>query len=181
MVKTALVTSLYVSAAWTLLVSYQLFTLTAVTTIITHVNMIWPSVGAWLSLKTDMLVFIYAFAWIFLLSSVIPSVMLGKERSVLTQFFVCLTLTFVAFVVQDYLINLEGSPIDQLSILATVFHNPLLAAAYLLTPYLLMLTLDLRSRKLRKRKEALKKIIEDYSHNEVADKNTQQSNLPQQD
>lgn len=54
-----------------------------------------------MSLRIDLIVFVYAFAWVFLLSSVIPSVILGRERGVLVQFVVCLILTFVAFVVQD--------------------------------------------------------------------------------
>lgn len=79
--KTALLAPLYVSVAWTFLVSYQLFTQTAVSTLVAYVNMIWPAVGGWLSLRIDLIVFVYAFAWVFLLSSVIPSVILGRERS----------------------------------------------------------------------------------------------------
>jgi len=120
--------------------------------------MFWPSVGAWLSFRMDIIVFIYAFAWIFVLSSVIPSAILGKERSVLAQFFVCLTLTFVAFMVQDALNTYGGGLADQLLSLATLFYNPFLAVGYLLMPYLVMLVLDIRARKRQKKKEELEKI-----------------------
>jgi hypothetical protein len=176
---TVVVTPLYISIAWTLMVSYQLFTQIAVTTVITHINIIWPSIGALLSFRTDMLVLIYAFAWVFLLSSVIPSVILGKERGVLVQFFVCLTLTLVAFAVQNVLTTFGSRPIDQLFSLAASFHNPFLATAYLLIPYLLMLMLDIRSRKRRKGKEPLKKLAGTYSDDAATgNQNAQQDYSP---
>jgi hypothetical protein len=150
--KAVLATPLYVSVAWTLMVSYQLFTQTAVATTLTYLNMIWPSLGAWLVSRMDVIVFLYAFAWVFVLSSVIPSVILGKERSVLVQFFVCLTLTFVAFLIQDTLVN-SGRPIDQILSIAELFNNPFIAMSYLSMPILLMLMLDIRSRRRKKRIE----------------------------
>jgi hypothetical protein len=160
--KAALTTPLYISVAWTLMVSYQLFTQTAVTTFISYVNLFWPSLGAWLSSRIDIMVFVYAFAWVFVLSSAIPSVILGRERSVLIQFFVCLTLTFVAFVVQDIITTYGGQLNNQLLSLATLFNNPFLAVIYLLTPYLIMLTLDIRSRRRQKKKKELERITTAY-------------------
>ena len=49
----------------------------------------------------DVMVFVHAFASVFVLSSLIPSVILGKERSVLIQFLVCLTLAFIAVSFMD--------------------------------------------------------------------------------
>lgn len=163
--KAILITPFYISIAWTLMISYQLFTQTAVTTVATYVGMFFPSLNAWLFSRIEMLVFIYAFAWVFLLSSVIPSVMLGKERSVLVQFSVCLTLTFLAFLVQDAFKSYVGEPIEQLFSLATFLSNPFLATCYLIAPYLFMLTLDIRSRKRQKKKEALKEITDIYLQN----------------
>lgn len=162
LVRTAIATPIYISVAWTLMVSYQFFTRTAVTTVIRHINMFWPSLGGWLAYRIDVLVFIYAFAWVFVLSSVIPSVLLGKERSVLIQFFVCLTLTFVAFMVQDALATYGGGPTEQLFGLVALFYNPFLAVVYLLMPYLLMLTIDIRSRRKRKKDEELKEVTSIY-------------------
>ena len=81
LVKAALMTPAYLSVAWVLMVSYQIFTQTAVETVVTSLNLYFPTVGAWLLLRMDMIVFIYAFAWVFVLSSIIPTLILGKERS----------------------------------------------------------------------------------------------------
>lgn len=99
------------------------------------------------------MVFIHAFAWIFVLSSVIPSVILGKGRGVLVQFFLCLTLVFVAFLVEETLTFMMGiQPIRQLGTLLTWLQNPIFAGAYLSVPYLFMLYLDIHSRRKRKDK-----------------------------
>jgi hypothetical protein len=160
--KAALMTPLYISVAWTLMVSYQLFTQTAVTTVTTYINIFWPSVGAWLVSRMDMIVFIHAFAWVFLLSSAIPSIILGKGKGVLTQFFVCLTLTFSAFIVQDALTTYGGKSIGQIFSLAVLFHNPFLATAYLSMPYLLMLASDIHSRRKQKKDERIENITAVY-------------------
>jgi len=144
--KATVTAPLYVCVAWTLIISYQLFTQTAVYSVITLLNAFWPSVGSWLILRIDTVVFIHAFAWIFVLSSVIPSVILGKGRSVLVQFFLCLTLVLVATLVEDAL-KVMMEPIYQLGSVLTWLRNPILAGVYLSVPYLFMLYLDIRSRK----------------------------------
>ena len=151
--KAAIATPLYLSVAWSLMISYQLFTQTAVATVIAALSTIWPSVAAWMSTRSETIIFIYAFAWVFVLSSVIPSVLLGKGRSVLIQFIVCLTLTFAAFIIQDLLAAYAGRSIDQLFSLATLFQNPILATGYLLMPYVLMISLDMRARQKNKHHE----------------------------
>ncbi|UCE43401.1 MAG: hypothetical protein JSV57_03275 [Candidatus Bathyarchaeota archaeon] len=151
--KAAVATPLYISFAWTLMVSYQFFTQTAVTTVIAFVGELWPLGGAWLISRIEMIIFIYAFSWVFLLSSAIPSVILGKEKGVLVQFFVCLTLTFAAFVIQDILATYVSGPIKQLFSLAVLFQNPVLAVGYLSIPYVLMLIFDVHSRRKRRKEE----------------------------
>jgi len=115
----------------------------------------------------DMIVFIDAFAWVFVLSSAIPSVILGKERSVLVQFFVCLALTFLVFMVLDVISNYGQGPMDQLLSFAVLFSNPLFAGLYLSMPYVLMLVLDMHSRKSRKKKEELDEVKTVYSDSTV--------------
>jgi len=150
--KAAIITPLYISVAWTLMTSYQLFTETTVTTVTIYINMYLPTIGAWLASKLDMIVFIHSFAWIFLLSSVIPALLLGKERGVLVQFGVCLTLAFLAFVVQDAVTTgLGNGALDQILGIEPLFQNPLLAAAYLMLPYLLMLGFDIRGKRKKQR------------------------------
>ncbi len=151
--KTALLTPLYISVAWTLMTSYQLFTETTVTSVTHFIQAYLPQVGLWLTARLDMVVFIHSFAWIFLLSSVIPSTLLGKERSVLMQFSVCLILAFLANIVQYALVDMGNGALDQILGLAPLFENPAIATAYLSMPYLMMLGLDMRNK--HKRQELL--------------------------
>jgi hypothetical protein len=148
MKRSVYLTPVYISVVWILMISYQLFTQTAVTTLVFNVSELIPQIGGWLISRLDMIIFIYAFAWVYLLSSVLPTVFLGKKCSVFIQFLVCLSLTFVAFVIQDGLIVLfEANAIDQILNLGIYFNNPVIAAGYLAIPYLLMIGLDLQTRK----------------------------------
>lgn len=134
--------------------TYQLFTETTVKSVTDFITIYLPTIGTWMADKLDMIVFIHSFAWIFLLSSVIPALLLGKQRGVLAQFGLCLTLAFLAFVIQDALAGFGGA-LDQARLgLAPLFHNTTLAAAYLSIPYLLMIGFDIQSR--RKRIEWMK-------------------------
>jgi hypothetical protein len=81
-------------------------------------------------------IFVHSFAWIFLLSSAILSLILGKERSVLIQFMICLTLTFLASVITDISAGLNGT-LDQIRGIASLFQNPVLTGVYLSLPCLL--------------------------------------------
>jgi hypothetical protein len=164
--KAVFITPLYLSVAWTLMISYQLFTQTAVETVVTQVNTFLPSIGIWLASRVDMVVFVYAFAWTFVLSSVIPALLLGKERGVLVQFFVCLTLTFLTFVLLDVLQNYAGTSLAQLLSFAFVFSNPILAGLYLALPYIVMIGLDVRARRKNKAKKASADFTETYVDSE---------------
>jgi hypothetical protein len=164
--KASFVTPLYLSVAWTLMISYQLFTETAVTTLVTQINTFIPSVGFWLSSRVDMVVFVYAFAWVFVLSSVIPSLLLGKEHGVLVQFVVCLTLTFLAFALVDIMEIYAGASLAQLLSFAFVFSNPVLAALYLSLPYVIMIGLDVRARRRNKAKKESEELTETYVDSE---------------
>jgi len=137
--------------------SYQLFTETTVKSVTVYINMYLPTIGVWMASKLDMIVFIHSFAWIFLLSSVIPALLLGKERGVLVQFGLCLTLAFLAFVIQDALVGLDGT-LDQILGLAPLFQNPLVAAAYLSLPYLLMLGFDIRGKRKKEKWVKVEKV-----------------------
>ncbi len=144
--KATLLTPVYISVAWTLMTSYQLFTQTTVESVTTFITTYLPTIGLWMTDKIDMIVFIHSFAWIFLLSSAIPALLLGKQRGVLAQFGLCLTLAFLTFVIQDVLAGFSGS-LNPILRLAHLFQDPWLAAAYLSMPYLLMLGFDIRSRR----------------------------------
>ena len=86
--KAVVITPVYFSFAWALILTYQLFTETAVNTIIRELYMFWPQIGVLLNTKIDAIVFVVAYSWVFLLSSVIPSKILGKRSGTIAQFFV---------------------------------------------------------------------------------------------
>jgi len=156
--KAVIITPLYISVAWILMTSYQLFTQTTVTTVTMYINMYLPTIGVWMASRSDMIVFIHSFAWIFLLSSVIPSLLLGKKRGVLVQFGVCLTLAFLANEVQYAVTDLGNGTLDQIFGLAPLFQNPLLAATYLSLPYLLMLGFDIRGKRKKEKWVKVEKV-----------------------
>jgi hypothetical protein len=162
--RSAYLTPVYISVVWILMISYQLFTQTAVTTLVSTINTFIPQIGGWLLSRLEMIIFIYAFAWVYLLSSVIPTVFLGKKCSVFIQFLVVLSLTFLAFVIQDGLIVLfDAETIDQILNLGIYFNNPAIAAGYLAIPYLLMIGLDLKDRK----KMAIEKKLREQVESEI--------------
>jgi hypothetical protein len=153
---------LYVSVAWILMVSYQMFTEIAVKSLINFINILCPFVGEWLIYRVGMIVFVSAFAWVFVLSSALPSVILGRERSVLAQFFVCLTLTFLAFIAFDSLKAYGGHVISYMLSFATLLENPFAALAYLSMPYIIMLVIDLQTRKRNRKRKALENVTNVY-------------------
>ena len=127
--------------------TYQFFTETTVRCVTQYILVFLPTVGNWLASRLDMIVFIHSFAWIFFLSSFLPSVILGKERGVLAQFALCLTLAFLAFIIQDVLTDMGFGALDQILGLAPLFQNPMLAITYLSVPYILMIAFDLQCRR----------------------------------
>ena len=145
--KWALATPLYTSSSWILMISCRLFTSKAVITSLEHINSLHPSIGSWLLSKSDMIIFIYAFAWIFVLSSVIPSLILGKNNGVLIQFIVVLILSLIPILIQDSIITIfGGKTIDQILDVTFLFTNPAVAFGYLFLPYLIMIIIDVRKR-----------------------------------
>jgi hypothetical protein len=151
--RAGLATPVYLSISWVLTVSYQLFTDTAVRSLASYFSLSSQTISVWLNSNIDVIIFVYAFTWIFVLSSVIPSVLLGKERSIFMQYIVVLILTLLAFYMKDILQSFAGFKIQQLLEAAYILQNPALAVIYLSAPYLLMIGLDVRSRKARKKKE----------------------------
>jgi uncharacterized membrane protein YqaE (UPF0057 family) len=151
--KAGLIAPLYLSVSWVLTVSYQLLTDTAVRAIGADIGSVWPAAGVWISANIQTLVFIYAFTWIFVLSSVIPSAIVGEKRGVLAQYVVVLVLSILAFFMPDILFATFGIHVNQIVSSAAILQNPVVAILYLSTPYLFMVGMDLRGRSIRKRKE----------------------------
>ena len=145
-----------------------MFTETAVKSLINFVNILWPFVGEWLIYRVGMRVFVSAFAWVFVLSSALPSVILGRERGVLAQFSVCLTLTFLAFIAFDSLKAYGGHIISYMLSFATQLENPFTALVYLSMPYIIMLAIDLQTRRKNKKKTALENVTNVYREDAAA-------------
>ncbi|MCW3998206.1 MAG: hypothetical protein NWF10_06520 [Candidatus Bathyarchaeota archaeon] len=167
MAKAAWVAPLYLSVAWTLMITYQIFTQTAVSTIVTNVHAFVPSLGLWLSSRMDLVIFVYGFAWVFILSSAIPCAILGKERGVVVQFFLCLSLTFLALIMVDVLESYTSVSMGQFLGLSHFFNNLVVASLYLAIPYILMIALDIRSRNMRKQQQNLELLTESYLENSI--------------
>ncbi len=119
----------------------------------TQIGVVWPSAALWINSNIETITFIYAFTWIFVLSSVIPGAILGRERGVLAQYLVVLTLSLIAFFMPDILFAALGFKLDDIVSSATVLQNPFVAALYLSAPYLFMIGLDYRGRVVRNRKK----------------------------
>ena len=145
--KAVITTPVYFSFAWLLIMSYQLFTDIAVRTILRELYILWPSVGTWLIPNTGKLVFVYAFSWLFLLSSVIPSWLVGKKKGTFIQFIIVLLLTVSVSFFETLFNSLMGLEIDQVFSFIVYLNNPLDAATYLMLPYIIMLVLDITNRR----------------------------------
>jgi len=175
------VTPVYLSVAWALMISYQLFTEAAVKTIVASIGLVFPSASFWLTSRIDMIVVINAFAWVFVLSSVIPSIILGKERSILFQFFVCLILTVVSFVILDSIENIGGPLLDQLHGAAFLFNNLFFAVLYLALPYISMVAIDWYVKKRQKKLKTLEEIHREYTEKAIANKDEVKNTTPVSD
>ena len=147
------------------MVVYQIFTQTAVSTIIANITPFIPSIGLWLTSRIELVIFIYGFAWVFLLSSALPSAILGKERGVLVQFFLCLALTFLSIIMVDVLATYANVSVDQFTGLSLFFNNLVLASLYLAIPYILLIGLDIHSRNDAKQRENLELLTNTYLEN----------------
>jgi hypothetical protein len=135
--KAGLAAPLYLSVSWVLTVSYQLLTDTAVKTVATQIGLVWPSAAIWINSNIQTITFIYAFTWIFVLTSVIPSALLGKERGVLIQYFVVLFLSLLALFIPDILFATFGIQLNEIIASSTITQNIVIALLYLSVPYFL--------------------------------------------
>ena len=145
--KAVAITPIYFSFAWALLLSYQVFTETAVKTVLNELKLVWLDAGLFLSGKTELIVFVIAYSWIFLLSSVIPSLILGKKSGTLVQFLVVLFLTSSTLFIKDLISLYTGFDTSQIFSLVNYLSNPLFALTYLALPYVLMSFVDFFNKK----------------------------------
>lgn len=145
--------AVYLVLAWVLMVSYQIFTQSALTTVTSSLGSSVPSLASLLSSKADLTIFICSFAWMFVLSALISIFMFGKERRLTIQFLVSLALTLTGSALLG-LLNVAGLELSNLSVLSQpftlLFGNVFFAFFYLSLPFVFMLAVDLGLMKIRK-------------------------------
>jgi hypothetical protein len=139
--------------AWVLMVSYQVFTQTALTTLTFSLKDSIPTLATLINSKADVTIFICSFAWMFVLSSLISVLMFGRERRLTIQFLVSLALTFAGSVLLG-LLHLIGLNLSNPNVLSQpftlLFSNVFFAFFYLALPFIFMAAVDLGLMKIRK-------------------------------
>lgn len=121
-------------------------------TLITSLSALMPNLGAWLMSQLDTINFIHNFAWIFVLSSLIPSLLLGRDRSVTVHFLFCLTFTLVSTWISNFVLGRRWDSSGPLLAVSLLFYNPFFAMLYLLAPYIIMLALDIHTSRVKTRR-----------------------------
>ena len=160
MVRAALTTPLYISSIWVLLITYQMFTHVAVISVVQFINPIFPSAQEFLMPRIDRIEFLYSFAWIWVMTSLIPSLIL-KRKSALLQFVIVLVLTFLALEFESILsFTVGGEVVQQIFGATSLLRNPVLAILYLLSPFLIIFSVDFYD----KRRRELEKKLEQPNH-----------------
>ncbi|MGQ9566242.1 MAG: hypothetical protein ACUVT5_06845 [Candidatus Bathyarchaeales archaeon] len=176
--KTTLVTPVYFSLAWTMLITYQTFTRTAVNSVVQSLDITFPMFGEWLLSRVELVEFVHVLAWVFVLTSLIPGVLIGKKRGVLIQFFCTLVLSLMALSFADFLGLMFGSQaVEHMLSYATLLNNPWIAGVYLSLPYILMLTVDLYNKK-KQTKEEIIVSMESAEKTELQEQDSQTTACP---
>jgi hypothetical protein len=145
--------TVYLILAWVLMVSYQIFTQTALTTVTFSLSGTIPTLAAFINSKADMTIFICSFAWMFVLSALISILMFGRERRLTIQFIVSLALTLTGSALLG-LLHLVGLDLTNPNVISQpftqLFNNVLFAFFYLALPFIFMAAIDLGLMKIRK-------------------------------
>jgi hypothetical protein len=130
------------------MVTYQIFTQTALATAAASLTTAAPLIASWLSSSSNLASFICSFAWMFVLSAIVSTLMFGRERRLSIQFLVSLGLTLVGSTLLGALSNV-GVDLSNTNILsgpaAIFFGNAAFTWFYLALPFIVMLVIDLRS------------------------------------
>lgn len=150
MARGIVVTSVCLAVAWVLIVSYQIFTKTALTTIISFFQVSAPLIASWLNSNIAVGIFLFSFAWMFVLSSVITNFIVGRDKRIFIQFLVSLGLTAISSVllgvVKNFGLNLSDPNLPHAY--SQLFGNAFFAFFYLSLPFIFMLAIDFhRSRR----------------------------------
>jgi hypothetical protein len=144
---------IYLVIAWVLIVSYQIFTQSALSTVTSSFGGSIPTLASWINSEANVTVFICSFAWMFVLSALISIIMFGKERRLTIQFSVSLALTLTGSALLG-LLHLVGLDLSNPNVLSQpftlLFGNVFFAFFYLALPFIFMVTVDLGLMKIKK-------------------------------
>ncbi len=144
---------IYMVIAWVLMVSYQIFTQSALGTVTSSLEGIDPSLASLIDSEANVAVFIFSFAWMFVLSSLVSIFMFGKERRLTVQFLVSLALTLTGSALLGVL-RIAGLDLSNPTLLSQpftlFFGNTFFAFLYLALPFIFMIALDLGLMKIKK-------------------------------
>ena len=153
MARSIALKAVYLILAWVLMVSYQIFTQSALATVTSSLAGSVPLLASWINSKADLTIFICSFAWMFVLSSLISIFMFGKERRLTIQFLVSLALTLTGSALLG-LLHVVGLDLSNPSFLSQpftlLFGNVFFAFFYLALPFIFMVAVDLGLMKIRK-------------------------------
>ena len=153
MARPIVLKALYLVLAWVLMVSYQIFTQSALKTVAASLDGIILPLASLLNSNSATAVFICSFAWMFVLSALVSIIMFGRERRLTIQFMVSsgLTLTGSALLGVLNLAGLDFSNPNTLSQPFTLlFSNVFFAFFYLALPFIFMVLVDLGLMKIKK-------------------------------
>lgn len=149
MVRGIVVTSVFLGVAWLLMLTYQIFTKTALTTMAFTLQGSTPFLSSSLNSNIAVAAFVCSFAWMFVLSSVISGLIFGKQKRIFIQFLIGLALTVTASAIFDGFktIGLDLSNPNTLlsNPYARVFSNAIFSFLFLCLPFIFMIIVDLRS------------------------------------
>jgi hypothetical protein len=144
---------IYLVIAWVLIVSYQIFTQSALTTVTLSLGGSVPALASWINSEANVTVFICSFAWMFVLSAFISIIMFGRERRLTIQFLVSLALTLTGSALLS-LLHIAGLDLANPTVLsrpfALLFGNVFFAFFYLALPFIFMVAVDLGLMKIKK-------------------------------
>jgi hypothetical protein len=151
--RTIVSKAVYLVLAWVLMVSYQIFTQTALSSITFSLGGSIPALASLINSKADLTIFICSFAWMFVLSSLISILVFGRERRLTIQFTVSLALTLTGSALLG-LLHLVGLDLSNPNILSQPFNqlfgNVFFAFFYLALPFIFMVAVDLGLMKIKK-------------------------------
>ncbi len=129
------------------MVSYQIFTQTALTTLASSFAPLSPTLASAINMNSSVVVFVCGFAWMFVLSAVVSTLMFGKEKRLTIQFLVSLALTLTGSVLLGLLTSAGldlGNPNVLSQPFTQLFGNVYFAFFYLALPFIFMVAIDLR-------------------------------------